>query len=100
MDEAVRAVGLVVAFVKGEPMAHGRDKHRSRENRRILRDFLMREWDPIGVAGIPEAHDEYDRYVGEVYAMLVDGNPTAPDMLQYLEDVELDYRQARAKGAP
>jgi hypothetical protein len=72
-------------------MAHGRDKYRSRENRRILRDFLMKEWDPIGVAGIPEAHDEYDRYVGQVYLMLVNGNPTAPDMLQYLEDVELDY---------
>ena len=72
-------------------MAHGRDKYRSRENRRILRDFLMKEWDPIGVAGIPEAHDEYDRYVGEVYVMLVDGDPTAPDMLQYLEDVELEY---------
>lgn len=71
-------------------MAHGRDKYRSRENRRILRDFLMKQWDPIGVAGIPEAHDEYDRYVGEVYVMLVDGDPTAPDMLQYLEDVELE----------
>ena len=31
-----------------------------------LRRILMREWDPIGVAGVPEARDEYDGYVGRV----------------------------------
>ena len=29
----------------------------------------MREWDPIGVAGIPQAADEYDTYVGKVYVI-------------------------------
>jgi hypothetical protein len=29
-----------------------------------LRRILMREWDPIGVAGIPEARTEYDSYLG------------------------------------
>lgn len=72
-------------------MAHGRDKYRSRENRRILRDFLMREWDPIGVRDVPEARDEYDRYVGETYVMLVDGNATVADMDRYLTEVELNY---------
>lgn len=28
-----------------------------------IREALMKEWDPIGVAHIPEAQDEYDGYV-------------------------------------
>jgi hypothetical protein len=28
-----------------------------------LRRLLMREWDPIGVNGIPSARDEYDDYL-------------------------------------
>ena len=31
-----------------------------------LRHLLMRRWDPIGVAGAPQARDEYDSYVGLV----------------------------------
>lgn len=72
-------------------MAHGLDKYRLRENRRLLREFLMKEWDPIGVRGIPEAHDEYDRYVGEIYVMLVDGDATVAEMERYLEEAELGY---------
>jgi len=30
----------------------------------------MRDWDPIGVSGIPEAQDEYDSYVGAIYRLL------------------------------
>ena len=37
--------------------------------------LLMRAWDPIGVAGIAEAQDEYDAYVGEVYGMLIRHEP-------------------------
>jgi hypothetical protein len=32
---------------------------------------LLREWDPIGVADIPEAHDKYDCYISEIYCMLI-----------------------------
>ena len=44
----------------------------------------MHEWDPIGVAGIPEASDEYDSYVGEVYVMLMDRRATAEDIARRL----------------
>jgi hypothetical protein len=71
-------------------MAHGRDKYRSRENRRLLRELLMREWDPIGVRDVPEAQDEYDNYVGEAYVLLMDRGTTAEDMEGYLHGVE-DY---------
>lgn len=33
---------------------------------RELRDLVMREWDPIGVADFPEAADEYDGYLGRI----------------------------------
>jgi hypothetical protein len=70
-------------------MAHGRDKYRSRENRRLLRELLMREWDPIGVRDVPTAQDEYDNYTGEAYVML-DRGATTEDMERYLRSVE-DY---------
>jgi len=31
-----------------------------------LRQILMDEWDPIHVAGVPEAADEYDSYLGQI----------------------------------
>jgi hypothetical protein len=40
-----------------------------------IREVLLREWDPIGVADIPEAADEYDSYVGQVYALLIRQEP-------------------------
>lgn len=36
-----------------------------------IRELLMREWDPIGVAGVPEAADEYDSYVNGVARLLI-----------------------------
>jgi len=34
--------------------------------------MLMKEWDPIGVAGCPGAEDEYDHYVLPLYLALKD----------------------------
>ena len=61
-------------------MARGRNKYQSRENRAQVRNVLMREWDPIGVTGIPGAADEYDSYVGKVYLMLMDRQTDAEDI--------------------
>jgi hypothetical protein len=68
-------------------MAHGRNKYQSRENRARVREVLMREWDPIGVADWPEATDEYDDYFGKVYVMLVDGRATKEEIAAYLFDI-------------
>lgn len=38
-----------------------------------VRHCLLREWDPIGVQQWPEAHDEYDSYVGGVCRLLLSG---------------------------
>ena len=47
----------------------------------------MREWDPIGVAGVPEAADEYDSYAAKAYVMLMDERATAEAVAQYLFQV-------------
>jgi hypothetical protein len=43
---------------------------KAQEAQRRIREILMTEWDPIGVAGIPEAQNEYDAYISEVYRLL------------------------------
>ena len=48
------------------------NKHRTRESQRQLRALLM-EWDPIGVAGAPEAADEYDCMLSPLLRRLHDG---------------------------
>lgn len=40
-------------------------------------------WDPIGVAGIPQARDEYDAYASRVFS-LVKKNATQDDIASYL----------------
>ena len=55
-----------------------------------IREVLMREWDPIGVADIPEAADEYDSYIGEVYGLLVRREPLRK-MIDFLWWVETEH---------
>ena len=46
---------------------------RAKEIQEAIRQVLLHEWDPIGVSDIPEAHDEYDSYVGGIYRLLASG---------------------------
>lgn len=68
-------------------MAHGRNKHQSRENRARVRRVFMDAWDPIGIRGMPGAQDEYDDYVGPVYVMLMDQRAWQRAIAAYLYDV-------------
>ena len=65
-------------------MSHGKNKYQSRENRQRVRQVLLEHWDPIGVRNIPEASDEYDRYVGELYVMLMDDGASVEAIDRYL----------------
>jgi len=49
----------------------------------------VEEWDPIGVNDVPEAADEYDLYIGDVYELLAHGASNA-DMSAYLRNIEVD----------
>ena len=68
-------------------MAHGRNKYQSRENRARVRAILMGDWDPIGVAGEPEAADEYDTYAAKVYVMLMNERANAEAISAYLFEI-------------
>jgi len=46
-------------------------RERAKVYHAAIREILMNEWDPIGVLHIPEAQDEYDSYVGDVYRLLI-----------------------------
>jgi len=52
------------------------------ERQRVVRDAL-KEWDPIGVAHVPEADDEYDGYVPTIYNMIV-GDKAREEIVDYL----------------
>ena len=44
-------------------------------------------WDPIGVAGVPQARDEYDSYLPQVFAMLLE-RKIEGEIASYLIDIE------------
>ena len=53
---------------------------------RPVRDILMREWDPIGVAEWPEAEDEYDGYVPHIVSLL-DNGASEEKVANYLDTI-------------
>jgi hypothetical protein len=48
---------------------------RARQYHQAIRQILLREWDPIGVADEPSAQDEYDSYIHEIHGMLIRHEP-------------------------
>jgi hypothetical protein len=53
----------------------------------MVREVLLREWDPIGIEAIPGADDEYDAYIGTVCVMLADEAATKQVLATYLLSV-------------
>jgi hypothetical protein len=49
--------------------------HRAKCQQDAIRQVFLRDWDPIGVANIPEAQDEYDSYISQIYGMLIRREP-------------------------
>ena len=50
----------------------------------------MKHWDPIGVAGVESAADEYDKYVGHVGRMLREGG-SPREIADYLHYIRTDW---------
>jgi hypothetical protein len=55
-----------------------------------IKRIFLNEWDPIGVAGIPEAADEYDSYAFQVFTSLHSG-ATAESINKYLRSLEIEH---------
>ncbi len=54
-----------------------------------VRAVLLKDWDPIGIADVPQAQDEYDAYVPQV-ARLVAGGRSTVELSEYLLHLETD----------
>jgi hypothetical protein len=67
---------------------------KAQEAHRIIGEILLRDWDPIGVAHVPEAQDEYDAYIAEVYR-LVSRRASSQQVFDYLWWVETQHMALR-----
>jgi hypothetical protein len=65
------------------------NKQRLRKIQESIRQLLLRDWDPIGVADEPQAQGEYDSYVGAVYRLLASG-ASEREIADYLWKIETD----------
>ncbi len=63
------------------------DKKHWRRLQEPVRGILMNEWDPIGVAGIPEARGEYDSYALQLCGKLVH-SVSEDELVEFLLHVE------------
>lgn len=52
---------------------------------------LNTHWDPIGVVESPDLDDEYDKYVGAVYVMLMDARASQGEIESYLWETATGY---------
>jgi hypothetical protein len=59
------------------------DKYESRRIRAEIRRVLLEVWDPIGVRNVPQAQDEYDGCLYEIFRLLTTGG-TDDQIIDYL----------------
>jgi hypothetical protein len=59
-------------------------KEKSRRVRIAIRHVLVNLWDPIGISDEPNAQDEYDRYIGGIFELLM-SNAADEKFKQYLD---------------
>jgi hypothetical protein len=56
---------------------------------RLCDEALYYIWDPVGVAGVPEARDEYYAYLPHVFGLVKARQ--RPELLRYLRDVSEEH---------
>jgi len=76
---------------------HNIQSQRGREVMQSIRCALMQHWDPIGVAHIPEAADEYDSYIGSVYRILTDTR-SEEELVEFLHRTETETMGLNARS--
>jgi len=65
-------------------------KDRAQRYQRAIREILLRDWDAIGVADIPEAEDEYDSYVTGIYGRLI-RRISEQELFDHLWQIETEH---------
>ncbi len=73
------------------------DKQRVRAAKLQIRQVLLEEWDPIGIADEPLAQDEYDGYLGGIYDLLELGKAEAEIVtrLHFIETINMEYERPK-----
>ncbi len=61
----------------------------NRDQSRIVRAILLKDWDPLIVGDNPNLADEYDRYIPEIIRLL-DSDCTIEQMEAHLASIETD----------
>jgi hypothetical protein len=97
--------GLLSIFVKAASwMSERRDgikrfKKRFKHYHEAIRNVLLREWDPIGVADEPAAQDEYDGYIPGIIGVLIRHEPRHRlfDRLWWIETEQMDLTGDRER---
>lgn len=66
-----------------------------------IREVLLKEWDPMGLADAPGTVDDYDAVAREVHALATDADVTVERVAHYLEwaEDELMGLQRRPEAA-
>jgi len=57
---------------------------------RAVDEVLHYVWDPIGVAGVPQARDEYYSYLPQVFRRIKEG-AAATEIADYLSKMSTEY---------
>ena len=70
----------------------------------LIREVLIRDWDPLGLSDAPGTPDDYDAVARELHALITDPETTAERIAAYLRWVEsaqmgLQRRPGMAKAA-
>lgn len=54
-----------------------------------IQSIFLQIWDPIGIGDCKDAQDEYDSYIGQIYALLLK-NPDTKSVDDLLSSIEID----------
>src|SRR5664279_1719167 len=65
-------------------------RDRARRYHHAIREILLRDWDPIGIADIPEAQDEYDSYIPGIYGRLI-RHISEQELFDHLWQIETEH---------
>jgi hypothetical protein len=63
--------------------------HRAKRYHDHIRNILVKELDPIGIADVEEARDEYDAYISGLYKRLI-SRASEKDLFDYLWTIETE----------
>ena len=77
-------------------------EEQARDIQQRIREVLLHDWDPIGIAKEPDLNDEYDAYIGGVYRLLASGATlhTVAEHMARIESEQMGFGTSPDKLVP